>query len=487
MSATKRPLEAEAGLIAQVAGVAVAAEAQHRAAAAGVALAKQDGAFAEALDEVHKVRQFIGAPERILGNPDTKHGEIAESIEVGIRRARQLLEGAQPSAWKHPDRLGAADYIIDGDNVQSKFINGVNNTLDHVREHMHRYPAFGRNGSYYHIPRDQHEIIEKALRGDSHPGFSERTLSRIAEKAREVHQVSGKRDFNEVVRPGISDYADVQQGRVHSTLDAHERDFAHRNDDLEHDIQDHHSPSLEGAGHAAVRGFVVGAGIRLVVNVYDNYKRGKRIWRGDYSSADWQQLGLEMVQGGAVGGISAAALYGLTNYADLAAPFAGGVVSSALSVASLASRFRKGELSLDEFCELGQLACLEGAAVGLATALGQALIPVPVLGGLLGAAAGRLLVSASKDVLSGHERALRDKLRGQYDDTLRNLDLASQAAMATLMARYDALGDLLIAAFDFEANAHLRFGASVNLARELAVPNEHILGSVGAIDEFILN
>ncbi|MBF2069802.1 hypothetical protein [Fischerella thermalis] len=51
-------------------------------------LSKQDRAFFAAVQEVDKVRDFLDSPEKILGNASTKHGEIAEQVEVGIRNAK---------------------------------------------------------------------------------------------------------------------------------------------------------------------------------------------------------------------------------------------------------------------------------------------------------------------------------------------------------------------------------------------------------------
>ena len=46
--------------------------------------AKADRAFAAAQQCIERVRDFVGNPERILGSDSTKHGEIAEHIEVEI-------------------------------------------------------------------------------------------------------------------------------------------------------------------------------------------------------------------------------------------------------------------------------------------------------------------------------------------------------------------------------------------------------------------
>lgn len=59
----------------------------------------QDRAFASALVELDWVRDKVGSPEHILGSDKTKHGEIAEIAEVGIRRARDVLRERSPNAF----------------------------------------------------------------------------------------------------------------------------------------------------------------------------------------------------------------------------------------------------------------------------------------------------------------------------------------------------------------------------------------------------
>lgn len=476
---------AETHLAAQLAASLVTAEATAREVTRDAALTRQDVAFSAALDEIQKVRDFVGAPQHILGSPSTKHGEIAEQVEVGMRRARQLLEGLTPTAWKDGlPRTGPVDYVIDGVNVQSKFVNGVAANLDHVLEHMRKYPRFGRDGSYYHIPRDHYELIESALNGKGHGQLSARTLSNIADKAREIRQLSGQESLSAVVRPGISDYADVQQGRVHRTLDGHERTVEQRNDALTERIQTEHAPTLSGMMDVAAQGAAVGAAIRLTAAVWQKHKSGKRLFSGDYTSSDWQELGVEVGTGGAQGAVSAAAIYGLTHAAGLAAPFAGAAVSSAMAFSGLSRRYYAGELSLEELCELGQLTCLEGAFVGLAAASGQAVLPIPLLGAAVGAIVARMLASLAKDLLARDQEALAERLRLAQASRMALLDEASRHLVEGVLARYDALGSLTDAAFDRDKNVELRLAASARLAQAYGVSDA--LESVDEIDDYFL-
>ncbi|MBK9260958.1 MAG: hypothetical protein IPM54_14240 [Polyangiaceae bacterium] len=484
---SKRPVVSEPHVVAQVAGGFVAADFAARAASKAADLARQDAAMAAAMREVERIRETIGSPEHIIGNPSTKHGEIAEYVEVGVRNARQILEGLTPTAMKDGlPRNGPVDYVIDGVDVQSKFINGEAKTLEHVLDHMRKYPNFGRDGSYYHIPKDHFEVIEKALKGEPHAGYSEKAMRGIVERAREIHRLSGQDDFGTVVRSGISKYADVQQGRVHSTLDHHENELSKQNKALKSEIRARHAPSLAGAAQAAGVGAAVGAGVRLAASVWKKHEQGKRVFAGDYTAQDWQDVGVDVVTGAAQGGVSAAAIYGLTNYARLVAPFAGAVVSSAAAVGELARRYYAGEISFDELCELGMVSCIEGAVVGLAAAAGQTLIPVPVLGATIGAIAGRLLASSCRNMLERDSRAVAARLQAQHDETLAKVDQVGRQFIESMTAWFDRLGDLTAAAFDVQANVDLRLMASVQLARFHGVDEKNILETVYDVDRFFL-
>ena len=96
-------------------------------------------------------------PEHILGNPKTKHGEIAENVDVWFHNADQIMHNRKADAtFEDVGRTVAADYKVHGVDVQSKYINGANNSLSHVLKHMKdykgNYEAFGKDG-YYVIPK----------------------------------------------------------------------------------------------------------------------------------------------------------------------------------------------------------------------------------------------------------------------------------------------------------------------------------------------
>ena len=151
-------------------------------------LLQQDFYFAKAINEVDKVRSFIGSPHHILGSDRTKHGEIAEQVEVGIRNARSYLEGGeQVATFDGVDRLAREDYLLNGVEVQSKFYNGINNTLGKgIIGHLDKYPDFTSNKGFYHIPKDQYDVIEKILKGQYVENLNEKTIANIKNNIAEI-------------------------------------------------------------------------------------------------------------------------------------------------------------------------------------------------------------------------------------------------------------------------------------------------------------
>ena len=456
----------------------------------------QDRAFASALVELDWVREKIGSLEHILGSDKTKHGEIAEMAEVGIRRARDVLQGRSPNAfWNAADRLGADDYGIGGVPVQSKFINGVNNGLRHVLDHADRYPDFGTaDGGYYHIPRDQYDTVRQIMSGDT-DGFNSRTVAAIREKVHRLEELRG-RPFDDLVRPASHDYADVQHGRIHQTLDLNESDLNADSRATKQEIAEDHREDVEAAqvkaaptlgemGKVAATGAAVGAGLQLTVAVYQKWSRDGRP-PTQFTVDDWKEIGGSALSGATAGGISAAALYGLTNYSTLSAPFAGAVVSSGRAVVTLTQQYRSGAISFEEFTDLSLIATTEAGIAAAGAALGQVIIPIPVLGAVIGSSTARLVSVHTKHLLENQADAFTQRLDSLHQEQVASLNAEHRVLLARLDAEMLCLGDLTSAAFDLNVNAYLLMLASVRLAEAYSVPDDLIIRTSDDVDAYIL-
>jgi len=443
-------------------------------------LAQQDNSFNTAVGQLDAVRDFVSKPNNILGSDATKHGEIAEQVEVGIRNARQVLKGEDmTSTFDNVGRTAPEDYLIDGIAVQSKFINGYVRNLDHVINHMEKYPNFGRDGSYYHIPKDTYEEISTILKGGSVDGLKLKTLNSIKQKI-ELIETSGGKSFDEIVKPSQSNYKDVFQNKVDDTLNSHQEDLKSENKKIKQDIKQDHKPSVaEGLKVAGVAAAVGGA-VTLTSIFYKKYKEGKKFYKGDFTNEDWKETGLETLKGSVIGGVSGYSIYTLTNYAGISAPFAGAVVSATRGVVSLLDDYNNEKVSKEELTELGLIICSEAAIVGITTAVGQTIIPIPVIGALIGSVAGSMLnnIVGSKNAKTAYKIKIEIKLY------LEKIEKKYQEDLNKLIKKYEDLGDLMDAAFDISNNEKLLM-ASVELARYHNVDEKRILKSIDEVDIFI--
>lgn len=446
-------------------------------------LLRQDQNFTRALEEVNKIREFVGTPENILGSEYTKHGEIAEQVEVGIRNARSYLHGGeQVATFEGVGRLAPEDYLVNGFDVQSKFYNGINNTLGKgIVGHLDKYPDFTSNDGFYHIPKDQFEVIEKILKGEQVEGLGNKSIAAIKANVAEIESRTGQ-SFTEVVKPGLSQYPEVQQGAIHKTLDTHEKDLNNQNSDIKKEINEAHQASLAEGLKATGVAAAVGASLSLGMGLYAHYKNGKNPFKGELNKEEWQTLGIDTAKGAALGGVTGAAVYGLTNYASLSAPFAAAVVSATKGLASLQRDYQQGNISLDEFTSMGLVLCSESAIVGLATAVGQTLIPIPVLGAVIGSLAGQMMLN----LLGKDSGKTITAIKKEMDSFLVDLNDTYLQVVEKIKLEFKRLGDLTIVAFDFDLNISL-LDRSVELAQAYGLSDDMILKNTAEIDDYFLS
>ena len=471
---------------AQIAAAWASLDAADRANRLAEALQTQDGNFLDAWREIQRVRDFVGSPERILGNPATKHGEIAEQVHVGVHRAIDVLHGHTPTAtFDGVGRLDPIDYRVDGVDIQSKYINGLRNTLDHVSSHATKYPDIAKGDNIYHIPRDQYQQIEQLRQTGQIDGFSEKSANTIGSKLNELQQATG-RSPDELIQPGEGTYAEVQQGRVHDTLDDRENRLVQENDELKQEARTEHGPSLAGLGSAAAVGAAAGGGVRFGQAIWVKCRDGKNPFKGEFSTQDWKDVGVATAKGAGGGAVAGSALYALTNSTDLAAPFAGALVSGLIGVGDLLRQYHSEKIDGDQFVELSHIIAADAAIVGLAAAAGQVLIPIPMLGAFVGSLAGKIVASAIKDGLGAAESELIARLAAYEKSALEQLDKEFRAFIKKLDAYFGNLERLAKIAFDNTVNTALRLEASIQFAEIVGVPDRHILRNNDDLDAFMM-
>lgn len=458
-------------------------------------LARQDANFINAMNEVKKVENFLGDPSHILGSEVTKHGEIAESIEVNIGNAKQVIKGLDKRfSFEGVGRTAPEDYIMDGVKAQSKFINGPKGSLNAVLEHLDKYKDinFGRDGSIYVIPHDQYETIIAIKSDQVITGLKLSTQESIMKLVDNIEKETGRK-FEDVVKSSISDYEDVQQGKIFEVLDNHKSELGKENQKIKATIKERaenkkneaisaSGPSMsEALKTSAISALLEGSTQSLLMI----YKKKKKL--SEYSADDWKDVGLEFGKGFAKGGVRAFTIYGLTNYAKMPAPLASSYVAATCGILNLYKQHKNGVLTSEEFLEQGEILALDTSINIVASSMGQLLIPIPVLGAVIGSIAGNVLSQIMKKVADKHEKELMRQAEARYKNHMATLDADLYAKIEKLMRQLMFLHGLSRMAFDFKVNANLRFEASKKLAFAYGVNNNRILKSEDEIDNYFIN
>lgn len=200
-------------------------------------------------------------------------------------------------------------------------------------------------------------------------------------------------------------------------------------------------------------------------------KEGKQL--RDFSTAEWSAILQDSGLGTLRGGVRGLSIFTLTNFTATSAAVASLLVTASLSIAEQAHRLRKNDISELEFIEKAELMSVEAAVSALSSFVGQALIPIPVLGAVIGNTIGAVMHHAVSSSVSEREaklieeyrqrqRELDDRLSMEYDELIESLEAG--------MANYF---DLLEQAFSPDLTVALL--GSIELAHSVGVRSGEIL------------
>jgi hypothetical protein len=465
-------------------------------------------AFSEANSYIEQARDFVSPTNlnHILGNKNTKHGEIAEQLEVCFRNGRSVLNQEKAVAellQEGKDRLSPTDYTINGIPFQSKFyhLEGSNSSLIGVVNHLKTYPGYandttpygfpGQHGEY-HIPKDQYDAIQKVLSGDT-AGMSSRTIRAIEKNVKEIETLTGKH-FDEVVKPAVTDYHEVQLGRVDDTINAEEQHYEDVHQEKLDEIREEKSKQTEAAKHitdaswaeafkaagiaAAISG-TVSAGIKI----YSKIRDGKPL--GDFDVEDWKEVGFDFAKGGAKGGISGLAIYGLTKLGGFSAPFAGAMVSSSIGITSLYIDYKKGKIDETDFSNSACALSVEAGMAAVGAAIGQAIIPIPVVGAIVGSVVAQSALKITQSIVGDNEKELIEHMQSEYRALKEGLNIEEKKLLDEITKYFDKLGGYIEAALN--KDTQIRLYGSVELCRLLGIPESGIMKTVQDVDVFMLS
>jgi len=160
------------------------------------------------------------------------------------------------------------------------------------------------------------------------------------------------------------------------------------------------------------------------------------------------------------------------------------MVSTAMGIASLASDYKKGNISKLDFSESACSLSVEAGLSAIGAALGQAIIPIPVLGAIIGTATIKSALEISKYVFGKKEAALIEEMQKDYENFVRNLNAESYEIIQQMDAYYTKLDGYIDAALSKESA--VKFYGSIELCHFLKVPESYIIHDTLELDNFML-
>ncbi|AHH15601.1 hypothetical protein NONO_c07930 [Nocardia nova SH22a] len=453
------------------------------------ALSQQDEHLGDALtsvdEAIRKIDLEVVAANR--GGQRGMHGFIAEIAEVGIGNARKQILGHE-AAYQWVNNNGPVDLIRGSVEIQQKFVAaGGRFSLGAVTGHLQKYPEYVRNGGKYQIPRDHFEVIQR-LHALS-PEEAGKLLSRSGDgpSLRDWQRVQlffhdGSVGF-ESLEPSTLAYNEVQRDVYTSTMKA-EKDSLHATDrSLRDDAYRRSRPTPREAGTAALTAAATAGGTAFVLAAAAKLREGKRL--KEFSGRDWIDLAGATGSGLSKGGIRGLSIYALTNFTATSAAAAGSIVTASFSIAEQANKLRRNQIDELEFIENSEIIALEAAVHALASCIGQATIPIPAVGAVIGTTVGTVMYKAAASSLTQRETTLIER----YLDEQRTLDeqLATehQATLEKLDQTMSVYLSLLERAFAPDVQAALV--GSIELATELGVASKEILDTDEKIDAYFLD
>ena len=128
---------------------------------------------------------------------------------------------------------------------------------------------------------------------------------------------------------------------------------------------------------------------------------------------------------------------------------------------------------------------METAVSALSSTIGQIVIPVPVLGAIIGNTAGSILYKIVNDSMSEKEQKLIELYLEEIEKTKSTLDDAYQRFINDITDKMNMF--LFVLDTAFAPDIHIAFSGSVELAKLMGVPYEEILDSPEKIEDYFLN
>ena len=416
------------------------------------------------------------------------HGFIAEFAEEGIVNARRAIEGLKPIVKVLNDN-GPADLLIGRNTIQMKFYNNLRDELEQS--------FFYNTKMKMMFPKDHVQVFEKIMAGAKEVELNGKRLSSkqitdIRQIINDITESKGLTSYKSWMKSSALDYKDAQKNSINSLLDSEQKNIYKTVKLKQQELnkkrlvaQKHALPNLKQANKVARNAAFLQGDLALMSSVYEKYKEGKNIF--EFEQSDWLDCGLDTAEGVIKGAISGYSIYGLTNVLGISAPNASALVMATYGMIDIVLKYRTTEITQDEFMNLLTLNVMDASFATIGACIGQTMIPIPVLGSVVGSIASSLIWEIGKGILNDSEQKIIQDYQENLNNYIKILDEHYLGIYDEIIEKYKKLGELQDYSFDLSLNTKLSFEYSIELAEKLEIENTRILHNLSEIDSYFLD
>lgn len=433
-------------------------------------LSKQDLNFQNAWNELQKLKTSI--LEEVIslgrGGQHGMHGFIGERCQVYIENARKLIDGLGKEYLLIDDN-GAVDYFRNGIPIQQKCVRDWLG-FEAIKKHFEKYPNYVKNGGKYQIPKDFYDKYRELMSiSKEDAGKLRNEEYRLWKKINEVFKETGL--DHDQIEPMVVDYEDIQKETVNNTIEREKEHIKDKDKSNREKIKEEAKPSVnEGIKTTAISAVIEGA-TALFTSIMKKRRQGKRI--ADFSEDDWKEVFTEAGIGTGKGAVRGSAMYILSNHTKVSAPAASAMVTAVFGIMSEAYKLRDGKTTVEDFVVNSEAFCLDVSLSAVAATLGGVLIPIPVVGAVIGTAVGNFMVDIAKTTLSEKEQKLIKEYTEKMQQLDAELDNKYKKVVEELKENFNKFTSAVEFAFDPDINK--AFIGSIELAIKVGVPRDKIL------------
>ncbi len=436
------------------------------------AFLNQDINLENALKELEKLKGIVSNPQKIQGSMRTKHGAVAEYVQVYISNARKLIEGLKTEYIKKckPDKVEVEiDYFRNSTPIQAKCVQ-CDYGLDAIKKHFEKYPNFLNNGGIYQIPKDYYEKL-KSLAGLTSQEANKLPKSELTvwKKIQELKNECGI-DF-EKIEPMVADYSEIQLKKVDDAIEKEKEALKEKDQEIRDAAYEKSKPTLKEGAKATVVSAALEGGVSFCMAIRNKLKSGKKLH--EFTEDDWKDIGVTTGTDTVKGGIRGAVVYTLSNFTATPANVASALVTAAFGVVSQANEFKKGNIDEEAFIINSETVCLDVSISTIASILGQTVIPIPILGAIIGNVAGMFMYDIAKNCCLEKEQEYIKSNNIAMTELNKQLDEEYRQLVELITEKFKEFKSAVELAFDVDIN--IAFEGSIRLAELVGVDSNKIL------------